>query len=222
MNPLRAGLVKDLKELDKYPWTGHSAILGRCKDSLKPNKLNKLNRPTKSLAEKTIEDVLLHFGETMKVAPRGYREFVKKGIAQGTRPELQGGGLVRSAGGDRRGLLGRKKGEREKGDPRILGSGDFVSRILREGDKVLEKKYLRKPSIRELIESVARQKGVSPELICSGSRKRQICEARSLLAYLAVEQSGHKATDVARVLGVKRVSVHNAVKKAERTFKGLS
>jgi putative transposase len=27
LNPLRAGLVKDLKELDRYPWTGHSAIL---------------------------------------------------------------------------------------------------------------------------------------------------------------------------------------------------
>ena len=29
LNPLSAGIVKDLKELDKYPWTGHSAILGR-------------------------------------------------------------------------------------------------------------------------------------------------------------------------------------------------
>ena len=36
LNPLRAGLVKDLKELDKYPWTGHSAILGRRKNPLLP------------------------------------------------------------------------------------------------------------------------------------------------------------------------------------------
>ncbi len=32
-------------------------------------------------------------------------------------------GLVRSTGGDKRGLLGRTKEEREKGDARILGSG---------------------------------------------------------------------------------------------------
>jgi len=36
LNPLRAGLVKDLQELDKYHWTGHSAILGRRKNPLIP------------------------------------------------------------------------------------------------------------------------------------------------------------------------------------------
>jgi len=28
LNPLRAGLVKDLNELDEYQWAGHSVILG--------------------------------------------------------------------------------------------------------------------------------------------------------------------------------------------------
>ena len=31
LNPLRAKLVQDLKELDKYPWSGHSAVLGNWK-----------------------------------------------------------------------------------------------------------------------------------------------------------------------------------------------
>jgi hypothetical protein len=59
-------------------------------------------------------------------ARRGYREYVEKGLADGRRPELVGGGLVCSAGGwsvvkaMRRGL------ERIKGDERILGEGDFV------------------------------------------------------------------------------------------------
>ena len=158
LNPLRARLVRDLKELDRYPWAGHSTILGRRKNPLLPDppsndsisaegglsfslssgKGKKQQRnpenpvdpvKNKSLAEKTIEDVLLHFGETKKVARRRYRQFVKNGIDQGRRPELQGGGLVRSAGGNKAGLLGRKKGEREKGDERILGSGDFASPI---------------------------------------------------------------------------------------------
>jgi len=140
LNPLRAGLVKDLQELDKYPWAGHSAILGYCKNPLIPEvssqksevgeqapipsgppnqpPTSNLQPPTKTpLAEKTLEDVLLHFGETQKVARRRYREFVEKGIAQGRRPEFQGGGLVRSAGGNKAGLLGRSKEEREKGLP---------------------------------------------------------------------------------------------------------
>jgi len=172
LNPIRAGVVKDLKELDKYPWSGHSAILDNRKNPLIPKRppndspsadrriaISLLHQGTekaktnpenpvdpacpvgeqhrtgvknyyKSLAEKTIEDVLLHFGETIKVARRRYRQFVKNGIDQGTRPEFQGGGLVRSAGGNKVGLLGRKREEREKGDERILGSGSFVSDVL--------------------------------------------------------------------------------------------
>ena len=134
LNPLRAKLVQDLKELDKYPWTGHSAILGWRKNPLVPdppsnednkNPVNPVNKE-KSLAEKTIEDVLLHFGETHKVARSRYRQFVEKGIKHGRREDLQGGGLIRSSGVDKAGLLGLKEEEREKGDARILGSGDFA------------------------------------------------------------------------------------------------
>ena len=81
LNPLRAKLVQDLKELDKYPWTGHSAILGHRQNALIPEASNQRpevrqqNTPLASLgpsrfndkflAEKTIEDVLLHFGEKL-------------------------------------------------------------------------------------------------------------------------------------------------------------
>ncbi len=124
LNPLRAGLVKDLKGLDNYPWTGHSAILGRRKNPLvlkKPkqsNRAHKTNEQEKGLAEKTVEDVLLHFGDSVKVARREYREFVEKGIDQGTRPELQGGGLVRPAcharAGDLLSEIGVRATERSK------------------------------------------------------------------------------------------------------------
>jgi len=57
--------------------------------------------------------------------------------------------------------------------------------------------------------------------IYSGSRKRLISDARALLAYLAVEETGHKATDVARILGIKRVSVHHAAKKGKKVIENL-
>ena len=64
------------------------------------------NRQSKmSLAERTVEDVLLHFGDSVKIAHREYREFVEKGIDQGRRPELQDGGLVRPACHAREGHL---------------------------------------------------------------------------------------------------------------------
>jgi plasmid maintenance system antidote protein VapI len=52
-------------------------------------------------------------------------------------------------------------------------------------------------------------------LICSGSRKEEISDAGALLAYLSVEETGHKATDVARILGIKMVSVHEAVTRGK-------
>jgi len=199
LNPLCAKLVQDLKELDKSPWTGHSALLGKRKDQLIPNELdkhNKLNRtakpnkPEKSLSEKTIEDALLRFGETKRIARKRYREFVKNGVDQGKRPEFQGGGLVRSAGGNKTGLLGRKKEEREKGDARILGSGDFVE---------------------ELIEIVAQRLSLEPKLICSGGRQQKYSKARSLVAWLSVEEVGHSAAEVTRFLGISRMGVQKAV-----------
>jgi hypothetical protein len=135
-----------------------------------------------SLAEKTIEDVLLYFGETFKVGRRRYRVFVEKGIKQGSRSDLQGGGLIRSSGGDKAGLLGQKKEDREKSDQRILGSGGFVGAVLQKSESLLEKKYKPKCPIEELIEVVAERLDLSPELICSGSRKRLISDARALLS----------------------------------------
>ena len=233
LNPLRAKLVKDLKELDKYLWTGHSALLGKRKNPLIPKleKEAKINpeisvnpacpvksedhltgvKKEKSLAEKTIEDVLKHFGKSLKVARRNYHRFVEKGIKHGRREDLQGGGLIRSSGGDKAGLLGQKKEDREKSDQRILGSGDFVSATLQQSERFLEKKYLPKRPIEELIELVGGRLGLKPELICSGSRQKRYSEARSLVAWLAVEEVGHPAAEVARFLGISRVGVKKAV-----------
>ena len=140
LNPLRAKLVEDLKALDKYPWTGHSAILGWRKNPLIPKLEKEVSSADKrigfsqfhletekarmnpenpvnpvrniSLAERTIEDVLKHFGKTLKEARRRYREFVEKGIKHGRRTDLQGGGLVRSAGGDASVLSSNRKEDR--------------------------------------------------------------------------------------------------------------
>ena len=107
--------------------------------------------------------------------------------------------------------MGRNKEGREKGDARILGSGDFVSETLQQAEVKFEKKYLPKRPIEELIETVAGKLRLKPELICSGNRQRQYSEARSLLAWLAVEKVGHSAADVARFLGISRMGVQKAV-----------
>jgi putative transposase len=136
---------------------------------------------------------------------------VEKGIKQGRRPELQGGGLVRSAGGDTSVLFSKDKENRELSDQRVLGSGGFVGAVLQESERLLEKKYKPKRPIEELIEVVAGRLSLKPKLICSGSRQQKYSEARSLVAWLAVEETGHPAAEVARFLGISRVGVKKAV-----------
>ncbi len=244
LNPLRAGLVNDLKELDKYPWTGHRAILGRCKNPLVPEvrnlKSGMRNQRTpsqsdqpdspkqhsapgtmrsasiKPLAEKTIEYVLLHFGETKRVARRRYREFVKNGIDQGKRPELQGGGLVRSAGGNKAGLLGRKKEERELSDERILGSGDFVVQALKGANELHERSIKSRISLNELIKRVSTDRNIDLKELISSKRKKDISNTRAIISYLAAIELRHSGAKIASELRLSEKSVSRCIERGRK------
>ena len=54
---------------------------------------------------------------------RRYGDFVLKEVQRGRRPELSGGGLVRSLGGWKAIQAMRSAGDRTLGDERILGTG---------------------------------------------------------------------------------------------------
>ncbi|RZB29779.1 MAG: hypothetical protein SRB1_02059 [Desulfobacteraceae bacterium Eth-SRB1] len=88
-----------------------------------------------------------------------------------------------------------------------------VGAVLQKSERLLEKKYKPKRPIEELIEFVAERLGLKPKLICSGSRQQKIVEARALVAYLAVEETGHSAADVARYLGIGRANVIRSIKR---------
>ncbi len=198
LNPLRVKLVEDLKALDKYPWTGHSVLLGNNKNLLVPE-IPPFIEEDKYLAEKTIEDVLLHFGETHKVARRRYRQFVKNGIDQGKRPEFQGGGLIRSAGGEKAGIFGRRKEEHEKSDARILGSGDFVVQALKGANELRERSIKSRISLAELIKRVCKGRNIDLKDLISSKRKKDISNTRAIISYLAAIELRHSGAKIASV-----------------------
>ena len=248
--------MQDLKELDKYLWTGHSAILGRRTNPLvpevrnlkpgmrnqrTPNQKQKNLYPVKSmamkseahltgavnpvnpvkkempLAEKTIEDVLLHFGETKRAAIKRYREFVEKGIKQGTREDLQGGGLVRSAGGDASGLLGRKAEEREKGDARIFGSGAFVTQALDRANEVFERSFNAQISLDELARRVTKDRGVGLKELISSKRTEKISNTRAIISYLARMELKNSGKQIAEYLHLSEKSVSRCIERGKKT-----
>jgi hypothetical protein len=62
---------------------------------------------------------------------------VEKGVANGKRPELTGGGLIRSVGGWAAAKELRRANALQKGDEQILGDGEFVDAVLH--DSVMKK-----------------------------------------------------------------------------------
>jgi REP-associated tyrosine transposase len=115
LNPLRAQVVPDLRALARYPWTGHSALLGR------------VPRPWQDTPT-----ILAQFGPRPRRARAAYQAFVQEWSAHGRRPELVGGGLIRSRGGWAQVLALRRQGSPEAADARILGRGALVAGLLAE------------------------------------------------------------------------------------------
>jgi hypothetical protein len=86
--------------------------------------------------------VLSYFENRVSNVRKSYYEYVKEGIRQGRRPELVGGGLIRSLGGwnviKKSGL---KSIGRVKGDDRILGDSEFVLQVLKEAGEKFDRYY---------------------------------------------------------------------------------
>lgn len=187
LNLLRAGLVKDLKELNRNPWSGHSALVG------------KVEREWQNT-----EYVLSFFGDAGN-SRKNYSRYVKKGIDQGRRPELVGGGLIRSMGGWSAVLSSRRRGERQVADQRILGDGDFVKQVVSGLDDFV-KKNLRlsgqRIDIKALARKISEKYNVSIVELRSGGRRNAVVKARRAMSWIGIRELGYSGADVARYLGV--------------------
>jgi putative transposase len=201
LNPLRAKIVTDIQGLNQYPYSGHRTLLGRNK------------RPWQDT-----EYVLSYFGKDAGASRKIYIDFIKNGIDQGRRPELIGGGLIRSLGGwaEAKKIA---KGERIKGDERLLGDSEFVQGVLKEAEKAFERKYKHKKAGLNL-EKIERKMlelfEVEKDELYSGSRKKDVSEARSVYCYLCVKELGESMTDLARSLGLSQPAVGYAVERGKR------
>jgi hypothetical protein len=201
LNPVRAGAARDMRALAEYPWTGHSALTG------------KVRRDWQDTGT-----VLAHFGNRKKKATMEYEEFVKEGISQGRRPELVGGGLVRSLGGWAQVVSFRRKGVRASSDDRILGSSEFVEHLLLEADE-REKETLRLSAkvqdLTFLARRIAKGEGLTEVELRSGSRQRKVSMARRLFCKITVGKLGYPGAHVARFLGVSTSAVVRAARSTD-------
>jgi REP element-mobilizing transposase RayT len=199
LNPLRAKVVPDLRTLDRYPWTGHSAVFGT------------VPRPWQDT-----RTILAQFGRTGPRARKAYRAFVAAGIPQGQRPELQGGGLLRSLGGWEVVRALRRGREAYRGDERVLGSTEFVAALQRRADAAAPARAPR-VALTTVLTRVCRHLGLAPDALTGGGRRTALQRARAGIAYLWVEVLGHPGRPLAVALGVSPQAVYQAVARGRET-----
>jgi putative transposase len=202
LNPLRARLVDSLKALGSYRYCGHGALLGNLGNNWQ-----------------TVERVLSFFGQRESEARANYRAFVRKGEGQGRRPELVGGGLIRSVGGWTNVKMLRRADIFQKSDERILGDDGFVQSALSEAQETLKIKSAMAAqgiSLNQLIEVVEKDHGLQEGALIGASKVRRIVRARALICHWAVRRLGLSMTEVAQRMAISVPAVSGAVQRGER------
>ncbi len=199
LNPLRAGLVDSLMALHDYQWCGHSAIMARQKNEFQDR-----------------EYVLKWFGQKEGEALKAYCQFMEHGILLGRRPELVGGGLVRSLGGWSVVKGMRRNGLCEKADERILGSSEFVSEIIKDADEKV-KYQTAGDDVMDIIErdisNICQKENVRPTALRAGSRKQPLPKIRKQLTAKFVGEYGLSLAETARQLGISTSAVAQIIRR---------
>ena len=206
LNPLRAKIVVDLKEMDRYSYCGHIALIGK-----------------KKREWQDVEYVLGFFGRRVGEARKAYVSYIKKGVALGRRPELVGGGLIRSLGGwDEVKKIRLSGQDRIKSDQRILGESDFVMDVLSEAKENFSRKYRLKSrgiNFEKVAERVSLLFDLEKDYITGRGRQRNRVRARDLLCYWCAIELRIPMADLSKRLDMTLAAVSYAVKRGEKIAK---
>ena len=208
LNPLWAGMVRNLSALAWYRWTGHSVLMGNSKREFQ-----------------VVDDVLGRFAGRAGPARRALVDFMGTNDAIKDKKIFEGGGLIRSMGGAREMASARQRNEKQMYDERVLGDGDFVESVLRqiEGDDQplnLDKKDS-EARLAKLLTRASELTKIQLEELINGSRRRQVVRVREVISFLAVRRLGLSGAKVARVLGVRAQSTRRSVERGVESLKKL-
>ncbi|MDO9264199.1 MAG: transposase [Desulfosalsimonadaceae bacterium] len=202
LNPIRAKIVDNVKALGQYPFCGHGVLTGHGEQAWQDD-----------------DYVLKYFADDLKSARKRYQSYVEAGFDQGRRPELIGGGLIRSFGGWGEVKKQRKnKMERIKGDQRILGDTDFVASMLTQAKETYERGYALKAEgvdLDYIAAKAAKIYGIDPEEIFLKGRIKVRADARGLFCYWAANELNMPLSDIARKLNMTPAGISYAVRRGE-------
>jgi len=198
LNPLRAGLVHTLEDLDQHAWSGHAALVGT-----RPNDWQETGF------------VLQQFGNCLPTARQLYREFVATAIAS-PRPTAVAAEWLHPSK-----PFGRTSGRRARGreewtlDERIVGSDDFVARVLADtgSRSTAAEPRLLADQLHDTIADSCAAAQVAVAEVLGSSKRPHLVSVRREICVRAVLQFG---LPVSQVAGTLRISARTVLRALDR------
>lgn len=206
LNPLKAKVVKTLAELDTYPWSGHSVLIGKKHNDWQSEK-----------------EALSCFDTNLKTSRLYYRSFIEQNAESILNMDFTGGGLKRSAGGWEKVKLLKNNKVSWRGDERILGEGEFVDQVLKLAEEQLDHKeslYKAGWNFKKLIAHICILFSLKEDILIRKGRNNHISQAKSLLCYWGHIKLGISGAELSRYLGISRQAVYKNIALGEVHSKG--
>lgn len=207
LNPLKAGLVKNLKGLGGYSWCGHGSILGK--------------RPRKWQA---VDEVLVHFGTRKAQARKKYKEYLRAGIKQPLDHNLSGITLIRNLESVWSDLELAEAKRRLLGKEVVIGEEKFIQNVMKKSQdsKDRREKLKRKgwTSGRIIVRAEA-VCGVKKGKLRGSSKVPSISRARSLACKWMVDDLGMTTVAAAHRLRIIQSAVSHKLPQGRRLEKEL-
>ncbi|MEA2626910.1 MAG: REP-associated tyrosine transposase [Candidatus Binatota bacterium] len=189
LNPVPK-VVPDVDTLANYPWTGHSALLG-----------------IHSRRWQDRASVLARFDDEPARARALYEQYVRGGADDGA-PAVAGGGLIHGRDGTRYVADLRRGRERFTSHERILGSPEFVERVI----SAVDGSRSRPMPLDELVERVCAHVGIATAAVQGAGKGRMICNARRGIAFLWTLHLGRSGRELAKSLGLCPSAVYRSAR----------
>ena len=202
LNPIKAGIISGIDDLNSYLWSSHSALMGN-------QKIEWLDS----------EEVLSQFGGNLKSSRKAYGNFILDGLSAKTEPDFSGGGLVRSLGGYWETLKANRGTEKEAYDERILGTGAFVENVLQfTGEREDRMSQMKRNGwgFEQVLDCAAQAVGLDAKDLLKRGRGNSRTTGRALLCKWLVVDLQEKQTEVGQHLSIGRSAVSRLISKGEK------
>lgn len=177
-NPLRAKICRSMYDLDRYPWTGHAAIMGKRKNAF----------------QKT-GPVLRRFGNNQQAARRKYREFMGASLLQ------PGGDLIETI---RRSNAGTSS--LHHSGCWVIGDPEFVRTAMADAKnrRIRLAKHARSGiRIDELAERMAKAVHLPVKSFRTRGRMNRASKVRKVFAFICRSEYEFPVTEIGRFLNMQ-------------------